>query len=90
MGETDQLGTVNVGKTATLYVEWDKANNQFVFKVNTLKKTLSQAVGYGTFSTVNPPVWNVKRLDAVCYVPGSTSSRGYALIDAFFDNVYYK
>ncbi|HQN18081.1 MAG TPA: hypothetical protein PKV86_03030 [Syntrophobacteraceae bacterium] len=85
---TQTLGTAKRNKKTTLSMEWDQANNRFIFQRD---KQTPVYINY-TYDDSSPPgTSNNKRLDAAGGAANCTSNpRPSAFIDVFFDNVYVK
>jgi hypothetical protein len=82
------LGTAKLNKKTTLSMEWDQANNRFIFQRD---KQAPVYVNYTVSDSSPPGTSNNKRLDAAGGAANCTSNpRTSASIDAFFDNVYVK
>ncbi len=79
-----ELGTVTVGTPATLSVQWDPVNNQFIYGFNST--TLTQPYSW---EDVNPPAIQGKFLGIQNIVQNCTSNpRPRAFVEASFDNVF--
>lgn len=80
------LGTVLVGTSVRLRVQWDKANHRFEFQRDALTPELAS---YFPVSDANPPGFLHKRLDVLGQVPNCLppAPRPVAFMDAAFDNV---
>jgi hypothetical protein len=80
------LGSIQAGQTATLSLEWDKANHRFLFKRGDKRVVFA----YDLTDTI-PPVFDIKYLSVIAGVPNCTSSpKPTGLMNALFDNVYIK
>ncbi len=78
------LGTVALGTSATISVQWDQPNHQFIFGFGATVVTAPYTVS-DTSSTANPN----KRLDVQVAVPSCTAlPRPTGFIDASFDDVF--
>jgi hypothetical protein len=79
------LGTVSLGSTNTLSLQWDKPNHRFIFRLNN-GNPVSEPYAV---SDSTPPFFEQKGIDLARVVPHCTSTpRPSAFIDAYFDNVY--
>jgi hypothetical protein len=89
LGKIEKLGTLKVGNSATLKMQWDKTNHQFIFTLNGINP---QTIGYGVIQVVKPPITTSnRRLEVHLEVPNSTvTPHPSAFMDAYFDSVYYK
>jgi hypothetical protein len=79
------LGKVNEGTTNTLYLQWDRPNHQFIFRLN------NDSPVYEPYSVADstPPFFDQKTIGLARVVPHcSTTPRPFAFLDADFDNVY--
>jgi hypothetical protein len=79
------LGEVNEGTTNILYLQWDRPNHQFIFRLN------NESPVYEPYSVADstPPFFDQKSIDLARVVAHcSTTPRPFALLDADFDNVY--
>lgn len=82
--EAQVLGTVSLGQTAKLRLNWDQANSQFVFQWNSNPVVV---IGYKVHAF--PAVTAIKELWVGHGVPECASAPlASATIDAYFDNVY--
>lgn len=80
-----QLGPVLLEQPVNLRVQWDQANEQFIFRLDSVTEVISYKPTL-TF-TSNPSTRN-KVLGATLFVPNCTHpSRPVAFIDARFDDV---
>ena len=84
------LGTIRVKKDVTLLIQWDPANNQFIFqKDNEPQSSIAYAVADAT-----PPARPVQALLVQHFVPncdltgGSPPPRPTAFMRALFDDVF--
>jgi len=83
------LGKINKGKSATLAVEWDAGNHQFLFTQGS--KSTSFSYDPATYPDESYPVYNNKSLAVTGTVANCQSSpRPTAFMNTFFDNVYVK
>jgi len=84
------LGKINKGGSATLSVEWDAGNHQFLFTQNS-KKSLIFDYDPSVYPDEASPVYNNKSLAVTGTVANCQSSpRPTAFMNTFFDNVYVK
>lgn len=81
-----ELGTVGVGQWATVSVEWDYANEQFIFQ---LGKGLPKVIDYD-MPFVSLPNSPYKILGLSNRVPYCSSGRQVGFIGADFENVFVK
>jgi hypothetical protein len=80
-----ELGTVSLGSTNTLSLQWDQPNHRFIFRLNNGNPVFES---YSVPDT-NPPFFAYKGIDLARVVPDCTGTpRPSAFIDAYFDNVY--
>jgi hypothetical protein len=83
--EFQTLGFVSLGKTATVHVKWDQPNNQFIFQLNS-NPVVSMVYN---LPVVSPPTYPLKALWVARGTPNCTTTpRGSAMMNAYFDNVY--
>ncbi|SRR5579871_208634 len=79
------LGTVAPGSTNTLTLQWNQSNHQFIFQLNNNPPVASTY----TISDSFPPGYPLKYLYAGYFLPNCTTTpRPYALVDAYFDDVF--
>jgi len=79
------LGTVSLGSTNTLSLQWDQPNHRFIFRLNNGNPVFARY----SVSDSTPPFFAEKGIDLSRVVPHCTSTpRPSAFIDAYFDNVY--
>jgi len=84
IGAVQQLGTLSVGQTAVLQLEWDRANKAFHFMRDT---TTTASVTY-TLNDSIAPASDGKYVGLRTEVASCQSGpRAYSSIDASFDNV---
>lgn len=68
-------------------MQWDPANNQFLYAVNPgTRRGETVALGYN-FATIFPPVVGFKQLSVTNSVASCTAGRKSASMKASFDNV---
>jgi hypothetical protein len=78
------LGPIKPGETARLRVQWDRANQRFIFQRDEAPEVFAP---YAVSDTA-PPSIAVKMLDTTLYVPNCAATpRPMAFIDAWFDEV---
>lgn len=83
------LGSIEAGQSATLSLEWDKANHKFVFKRD--KSTVVYAYDTKQYPDTFPPMFVSRALSVVSGVPNCTSGpRPTGFMNASFDKVYIK
>lgn len=79
------LGTLALGSTNRLFVQWDQPNHRFVFQLN----NGAQVSEPYNVSDTTPPFYAFKNIDLARVVPHCTSTpRPYATVDAYFRDVY--
>ena len=84
LGATVALGTVNLGTSTLLQIDWDRANRQFLFSRD---KAAPTALAYSVDDSAEPGA-PFKGVGTQTYVANCASGpRATAYIDAKFDNV---
>lgn len=83
------LGTVKLGQTATLSLQWNATDKQFSVASTVGKTKKSYTLTPTGVNYTNSPVDTTKRLDIICTVPDSASQE-LTMMDAYFDNLYYQ
>jgi hypothetical protein len=80
-----ELGTVALGSTNTLFLQWDQPNHRFIFQLN----NGAQVFEPYSVSDTSPPFYPFKGIALARVVPHCTSTpRPFVVLDADFDNVY--
>ena len=83
------LGTLKEGQSATLSLQWDKANHKFIFMRGTQR--VEFAYDASEYPDSSPPAMCRRQLGAEGIIPNCTAtSRPTGLMNALFDNVYVK
>jgi hypothetical protein len=81
------LGTINLNKKTTLSLEWDQANNRFIFQQDNLAPVY---INYD-YPDSSEPGMSLKYLDAHGGAANCTNTpRPSVFVDAYFDDVYVK
>ncbi|MHC1744611.1 MAG: hypothetical protein AB9873_16490 [Syntrophobacteraceae bacterium] len=92
------MGTVKVGAKTTVSVEWDKANQKFVFKRAIGRTPMTEEIAYAEVPFLGvgipddlPAVAVSNRVDVITFVPNDADGvRPMGFMDAYFDDFYYK
>jgi hypothetical protein len=85
VGSSD-LGTISVFWPAEMSIQWDKANHQFIFKLDHQSPVY---IPYNLPDTSPPGLQNNKRIEVSNIMPNCTGEpRPVAFMDAFIDNVF--
>lgn len=83
--DSQTLGTVKVGATTTLSIQWDQPNHQFIFQFGKLAPV---NLAYAVSDTSSPGV-NFKDLRLRNYIANCTTEpRLVSFVEAYFDNVF--
>lgn len=77
------LGTAALNAPVDVQISWDKAHKQFTFQRNT---DTPVSIPY-TYSDLQPPEGNVKRIEVANNLAQCTGSRVFAYSGADFDNI---
>jgi hypothetical protein len=79
------LGTMTVGQTVTLLLEWDPVSNIFIFQVN----SSPQVIFHYTLPDTAPPKASFKKtIGLTHYLPNCAAAQTQAYMAAYVDDVY--